>query len=164
MIGAPKGRAPIEQPCPICGDPMVEPVRDHCHECDHFISWVCGDCNKIMTRRGRSIADYWQKVERYHAGHICPVRLFDPGTPNRAIPQPSTLTRAVHFSNGGGDGRYYRAAIDPAMWTCEQLAAALGVNANTAREVAQVIGTKIGTTWMVPVTRGLEYVKEKRAA
>lgn len=165
MIDAPATRAPVGSACPICERPMDKPVRDHCHTCDYFMDWVCGRCNTIMTETMRDVPNFIERLAEYHDGHECAPALFEHPriTPRRKA--PDGLTEPRYFSNGGGDGRYYSCSRDRAMWTCEQFAAALGVNANTARVLARQLGAeKVDGTYLVPLESAITHLQSRSSA
>lgn len=149
--------------CPVCGGPMLDPVSDHCHECGQPLAWVCDACNKVMTEHVRGVPEFGAKMDRYHAAHKCHPRLpID--VPQLVRKTRDGETRRVYFSNGGGNPRYYMASPYPWLWTVEQFAAALGVNANTARVIARSVETTAtvsGSALFIPIDDGAAIVAER---
>lgn len=133
----------------------------HCHSCGVFVAWLCNPCNLTLTEHA---LEYWDALAKVH-DHAChqPMALpFDVlAIESVARPAPAPNTRQLYMSNGGGDERYISTSTLDGFITVEQLASILGINANTARDIAsgrnngRPIGQKIGGAWFIPYSDAL---------
>ena len=128
------------------------------------MGWLCRDCN---TGQSRHIRSHLHEVVLYNERHECHVPLFDVETSTpRHRHSPPVHTKRNYLSNGGGDGRYVMVAEDASMWTAEQLAVALGVNANTARCYMNgryaAIGENRDGTWLTPIVAALAFIRSRQ--
>lgn len=150
-------RKPRDGKCQLCTRRVGSShlVWHHCHTCGIELGWLCDDCNLPLTEH---LLANWERAHKFVQRHECaaaPIRMFDVDAvvPLRRV---SSSTRTVHFSNGGGDGRTYQASTVSGHVSVEQLAAVLGVNANTARDLingrknGRRRGQQIDGTWHVP--------------
>ncbi len=119
-----------------------------------FVGWWCDACNLPLTEHAWK---HWARLAALHQ-HACarPMELDLDVQHTRTEPAArSAHTKPVYFSNGGGDRRFYSASTLDGYITVEQLAAVLGVNAQTARDIAsgrnngRQLGEKVGGTWFV---------------
>ena len=132
----PKSRPPDEGICVICQRQVGSSklVWDHCHECGKelgFRDWICGDCNRALSRH---LISNWEAATGYLSNHQCAPSLFDMPSLTRPNYLKKTQTDRCYFGNGGDDPRYIMVSIDKSFITVEQLAAVLGVAAGTARD------------------------------
>lgn len=153
---------PRDRRCEACGGRA--PLRwHHCHDCGQFVAWLCDACNTTLTEHA---IEHWDAIFKAHC-HECTARLFDVPRATDAGPRDRYGTRTVHLSNGAGDPRTYSASTLDGYITVEQFAVAMGVNAQTARDIAsgrqnrRPLGEQINGTWFVPHHAVLMYLEQR---
>lgn len=126
----------------------------HCHECGAFISWLCDDCNLALTEH---LIEHLPQLTAMQGTHNCHSPLFHHPRSTPIRRETTRYTRPLHLSNGGGDNvRTVSISTLAGHITVEQLAVILGVNAQTARDIASGrnktrpgIGHKLDGTWFI---------------
>lgn len=164
---APRAPKPTDGRCELCKTQVGRSqLKDHhCHDCGVYYAWLCNDCNLALTEH---VLRRWDAVDAFVRAHECHPMLFVVGTGIRPTPiSASAVARQHYLSNGGGDSRYISASTVKGYITIEQLAAVLGVNTGTTRQIVSgrhsgiQRGEKHDGTWLVAHDEVLAILRER---
>jgi hypothetical protein len=83
---------PRSETCEICGDP-ANTFFDHCHCCEQFRGWLCGDCNSVLGFI-HDDPDRLEGIREYLEAHSSVCKGVIVSTGGQAAAEQSTLPMA----------------------------------------------------------------------